>query len=621
MKRKIQNVIFGAGINGLYLALKLIEQGVSLDQVIVFDPRQGTYLRPGHIDLRSLSRIVLKSGPLFIEDISRYYHIKDVERALYALAIENQIQMESKSFLCFNDATNAIGVMVGAAEGIEELIECEYVYDCTGEKREIIQTVNAISREERPPFILSPVPADLPHHHYVLANIKIHADDVEFVQLAIHKLMHKDIFNQTALEFTKHIRKLHDLGWTGAFYPLTTLYSITDEKSCFYSEAPEHLPQDSLMDWVSAVLMALTNTRIEIDQLKPSVKFGPKKDRLRLMQFDLSLDYLRCYSYQGKGLPMVIPQGDTVHSPHFYLRQGIAFGATRINKLLRSLKIDQGLIIQFDRQDYHEKMMKLKVIQTDEQLDFIKTRTYYLFSALSRVERMYREAMTQTEDLDEKAMLESKHHEVSQLIEQKNAQAHTYETPSSHPSSFFSETDILKEKLQKKFNYYAKISIEFRHLNTKAAVLSHHGAFEDAFNTYIDSAKKLALYAEEYPAERQHILPLYASILKTYTQLSRKNQKEMLNIFLKVTREALLEPSHFFHTAEIKEAILLIAIHQLYKQYKQQSKNPFFQALMSCLIDTPELLTPSLFEKLGDSAIVLTWIHPSIDIHDTKNRL
>ncbi len=89
-----QLVIIGAGPIGLYWARLLAGAGVN---VLVLNPRAGRYTRPGGILIKPLNE-----------------------------------------FVRFSDQSAKRGIVVEDEQGTLESITCDYVFDCTGSKRVLL---------------------------------------------------------------------------------------------------------------------------------------------------------------------------------------------------------------------------------------------------------------------------------------------------------------------------------------------------------------------------------------------------------------------------------------------------------------------------------------------------
>ncbi len=134
-------VVIGAGPAGLYAAIKLRKAGIC--NVVIYDPRAGIYTRPGHLNLSAFRQAEAGINKEFWAG-TKTGHIKDLERALYAEAKSLGIKIENKRFVQLHQHTATPGVVVVDHEGKEEMVPADYVFDCTGSRREVINAVNRI---------------------------------------------------------------------------------------------------------------------------------------------------------------------------------------------------------------------------------------------------------------------------------------------------------------------------------------------------------------------------------------------------------------------------------------------------------------------------------------------
>lgn len=133
-------VIIGAGPAGLYTAIKCKENGLD---VLVLDPRAGEYTRPGFLQNRVFQKMNLDlNGKLGVAD-GKPLHIKDLERKLYKKATDLGITIKKHEFMGLYADAQSPGILV-EADGVVRRIPTEYVFDCTGRKRAVVDEVNRL---------------------------------------------------------------------------------------------------------------------------------------------------------------------------------------------------------------------------------------------------------------------------------------------------------------------------------------------------------------------------------------------------------------------------------------------------------------------------------------------
>lgn len=326
-------VIAGAGPIGLYLAIQLHLKGVK--NLVVYDPRAGNYTRPGHINkniLERLRNLITTSSTLNATRI----HIKDIEHGLYATAISLGIEIQKKKFVGFHKNTENPGVLV-AHEGKVETVPCDYVFDCTGSKREVVHAVNAV-HADKPPFILSPITKEVAVKQHYLAYVRMKHKHLELLRQSPQTVI-------TDMQWVRSMEKLRHLGWSQWNLPQWHAKYFGKGKVCLYVEMPNSVvtPEKQRV-WLEAVLESVTqNKAIRFSHLPKG-----KKDKPRLSGFTVFPQELNRFSYQAEGLPIVLIEGDAQIDPVYVLGHGIEDGLDRVDILVRHLGISEGKIALFD---------------------------------------------------------------------------------------------------------------------------------------------------------------------------------------------------------------------------------------------------------------------------------
>lgn len=332
----MRKLIIGAGPAGLCAAIELRRAGVN---VIVLDPRADNYERPGHVSPSSFWAIQEMLGLKFWPQDTRG-HIKDLERKLYQEAQKLGITIEKKRFLRLHEHTMHRGVVVANEKGEEEIIEADYVFDCTGSRRAVIKSVNQIAPDS--PLKLTTF-ADLPTHNHFIAYVKMSSDD-------LMKLIFAKQYNFRTGSLVSLIIKLRALGWKEFEIPRCTGVPFGNNKACVYVHAPENLKKEQYGEWVQTVLECYVKP-INYEQLPASPKSKP-----RFLPFTTNAQALQESSYQGKNLPTVIALGDSQIDADYYLGHGVHDAIERIHALLKCLIIADGEIKHFDAAKYRSEM-------------------------------------------------------------------------------------------------------------------------------------------------------------------------------------------------------------------------------------------------------------------------
>lgn len=332
-------VIIGAGPAGLYTAIKLRNMGVQ--DLVIYDPRAGNYTRPGHLNSEVFIQAEFGIKKKFWTKNSAG-HIKDLERALYAEAQALKIKIERKSFIRLHEDSKTPGVVIDNGNGVEEIVSADYVFDCSGQKRVVIQAVN--DKVSNKPFQLNTI-TEVPIKNHFLAYVQMNDADWNSFENASYAIF---LDNQThhipALNFARSIIKLRALGWNEMLLPGSYGRDFGKNKVCLYMNAPDNLSPENHDQWVQAVLESY-DPNISYKKLPPSQK-------PRFQAFTMLAQSLNKVSYQGKTLPTVIALGDAQIDFDYFLAHGILDGMQRIDSLFKHMIIDQGKILYFDPDEY-----------------------------------------------------------------------------------------------------------------------------------------------------------------------------------------------------------------------------------------------------------------------------
>ncbi len=358
MKTKV--VIVGAGPSGLFAALELYLAGVN--DILVVDPRVNQYVRFGFLDqsVFEKARNALNAKyPGFLNfdpaAFSRHLHIKDFERMLYQKIITiEEIQIEPKKFDRLYRDANQPGVVIVDNEGNEEYIPANYVFDCTGTKRQVVNSVNQVLRSR--PFGLHPYTAVTTPRQF-MAYVKIDSEQVKKIKNKKHK---KD-----SIHFAQSLAELRALGWKEWVMPKLKMMTINPTKSAFYVAAPDNLLAEDQEKWFQAVLRAYAGEDVYYEQLPPSKKYPNK---VKLSTFNVTANVLEPKMYWGYHLPCMFPVGDTLIDPYFKLGKGISFGIEIFDALVQKLTIIEGIIMHVDEKGY-QQILEEKVAIYKKEVD------------------------------------------------------------------------------------------------------------------------------------------------------------------------------------------------------------------------------------------------------------
>lgn len=357
-------VVIGAGPAGLYTAIKLTQAGIT--NLVVYDPRAGIYTRPGHLTYQTFRNAEIGLGIDFWtkDDVYRHGHIKDLERKLYDIAQGLNIAIEQKRFIRLYQGAMQPGVIVADNEGVEEVVPADYVFDCTGSRRDVVHAVNRILPS--PPFQITTM-ADVSVPTNFLAYVKMDERRMnaakrffiaEWGELSSEKY-NNDFLHINPLLFVRSIVKLRSLGWNEFTLPRCYARPFDNHKVGVYMHAPSHLVPEHYDAWVHAVLAVYLQDftkSVFYQHLPASRKYDHKP---RFSAFKVHAQALNIMSHQGEQLPMVIPLGDAQLDPDYYLGRGINSGINCINELFKTIVVENGILKSFNASEYEQRIKPL----------------------------------------------------------------------------------------------------------------------------------------------------------------------------------------------------------------------------------------------------------------------
>lgn len=340
-------VIVGAGPIGLYLACFLRQHDVK--DIIVIDPRTGPYdeklaatkdseeikpesseyVRPGVINESNFIEIAKDLGIDIPYSLAR--HIKELERGLYKGASEYyEIPILKAKFVSL--ASGGIKIEY-ASSGKQEILDCDCVFDASGQNRVVISQVNQESKE--PTFKIKQA-ADNPVKNHFIAYVKL--DELEYQFLKNH------LEQETKPDKKTHALALANLhnkyGWTYFADPEIKIQLLENNKACFYFETPPNLKKEDQESYLQDLLLLKTGKKIKFETLKKSRKFP--KGKPRFTPFTVDPQMVTPGHVSGlKDYPTVIGMGDSVFEPDYRKVTGIKFGIERVKLLVSNSKINK----------------------------------------------------------------------------------------------------------------------------------------------------------------------------------------------------------------------------------------------------------------------------------------
>lgn len=370
MSKKV--VIVGAGPIGLALAYELHGKGIR--NIVLIDPRAGVYTRPGHIHASLFLQLKerLKDCKGFWDNLQ--FHIKSFERILFKEVEKLKgITIERKQFIDFDKDQK--GIVVIDKEENQETIRCEYVFDCTGSKRELIHKANAFI--DSPLFEIHDVVPDIDVKNHLLAYVKMEHDFLERI-------------NSPTVKPSNYVSMIEDLrkfGWNQ--FKLPNCYGVTFPKGkvCLYLECPDNLLEEQYLEWMQTVINYLTNsTDIHFSTLPSSKKYAKKP---RIINFSVNPQEISPELKRDERLPLIIPVGDAQIEPNYILASGLSYGLKQVDLVGENLGIGQKTIRTFDTENYLIELNKLMQEQRTALLRHYQQRHQEFIDGLFFAHKIY----------------------------------------------------------------------------------------------------------------------------------------------------------------------------------------------------------------------------------------
>lgn len=263
-------------------------------------------------------------------------HIKDVERALYDIAIKMGVTISTHQFEDFKNKQ----MVVSDEERSISYMPCDLAIDATGHKRALIVNINR--KTDNHAFNIERV-FDNPIKNYFIAYGKIAADDIALI---VKANKNKSLKNDQILAHTLNLEYLRsEFGWREFDDPKLHIIPVGKGKACIYFEMPPGLDEDKHEAWMNAFLLLKTGKHIDFERTSP--------DKPTYNEFIVNPLKVTTALYDGdEDTPCVWLVGDAQIDPHFEEGIGISSGMERTDAFLRSITLDRGDILAIDREQY-----------------------------------------------------------------------------------------------------------------------------------------------------------------------------------------------------------------------------------------------------------------------------
>ena len=506
----MKKVVIGAGPAGLYTAIKLRQQGVR--ELVIYDPRAGSYTRPGHLNKSVFTTTESGLGISFWPG-DKVGHIKDLEKQLYEIALNLNIKIEPKRFICLHQDKQRSGIVV-EYEGTQEVVEADYVFDCTGSRRQVINAVNSIISDS--PLQLTKI-TELPVRNHFIAYVKISETDWELFQS--HYQFNKNFPDMIdPFYFTQSIHKLRALGWKEFKFPRIYGMEFGKDKVCVYLHAPDGLVQEKYDEWVQTALKCYTPS-IRYEKLDLSKK-------PRFMAFSSKAEALSQVAFKGENLPTVIALGDTQIDFDYVLAHGIEDGIKRINTLFEQMEFDKGEIIYFDPEEYFNAIRPQLREHKDEITEAAEKVRQSFIDALKPAEQAFESVLLSSQSSLERKFLEDTLKEIQgrQSYETAVKEFASCHNPSKQLNQ--SASDKLVATMERirfelsKAQTYLPASFEAEHKEIDELLIYLAASWKEVGNAFIKNTdnlqaikaykKALEIYNSQDPVKT---LPLYSNLV------------------------------------------------------------------------------------------------------------
>lgn len=342
-----KTVIVGAGPSGLYLALKLHQLNVK--NIAIADHRVDDYVRSGaYIELvfKKLSEYLHQSITP-----SSNYHIKDIERELYKLVLNTNIEIHKEKF---------IGLGKKTVQLANSVLPADLVFDCSGTSRIVLSEANRI-HADNPPFSFNKI-GNNPQTHFIMSHMLLNNDDV-------------DTFNNLIVEHDKNyilaLEKLRAFGWKHFTKPYSYMKKFPNKNSDtlmkvnLITQAPEGLSAEDQLAWNKTIIEMHTGFNdIKYEYHHESVHHSKEKKVISYYRTELTESKPAYFDHEQN--PLILHAGDATINTFVRLARGFIQSMERINALVDCLEIKDGVIININKRQYQTKLNNLTTITRNE---------------------------------------------------------------------------------------------------------------------------------------------------------------------------------------------------------------------------------------------------------------
>lgn len=587
-------VIIGAGPIGLYLAYKLKRAGIK--NVVICDPRAGTYIRSGHLNSSLFEQLENKlQQPLWNKDIG---HIKDFERILFNQVSQLNVTIEKKKFVRFHDDPRKKGVIVISQDGQEELIECEYAFDCTGSKRAVIQKL--VETDSSIPFTLKPISNEVNVVNHFIAYVNMNHSDLDIIAKAHSDREPLGYSVKHPLQQARIFERLHALGWQQFAFPWCYGAPFGTNKACLYVQCPDHLPEELYALWLNTVIDIQSNSTVAaVTPVPPSKKTGIAKSYGLFAVNPMELEQV---SFEGKNLPVVIAMGDSQIDPLYYLAHGIRDGLERVDAFVESIVVLNNNIAYFNGQDYKQDIAPLLKKHRDAIKVHYHDQAMHFETQLYTAHEVYDQAIKHTPSLEERLLLEDRLKQIQgrisllkaiKLLNKYSDAVGKIVIPNNqlydvHNALISSFNFLIEAKNKLPANWAAKEELP-KHLIRLAAGLKELG---NQYVNQLQSKEAIHIYNKalevlEHLYQRENVaiveLTIYSNLIITLRKLNRPTD------VIALARKALTISSEDPDVSRLKNKIMYNLIQSAYAQVATYVQQEDLQSAQSMATTTMQI--------------------------------
>ncbi|WP_419419092.1 hypothetical protein ACNVED_11120 [Legionella sp. D16C41] len=564
-------VIIGAGPSGLYLASKLRRKGIK--DIVIYDPRAGDYVRPGFLNpgIFRQAEEGIKTKLPFNKKTS---HIRDIEKTLHKHTLTQNVTIEKKEFVRFSEDKKGIFVASKDEQGnlTEEFVACDYVFDCTGGKRAVVDAINKrnIAKGKAKPFEVSAVSKDVVIQKHLIAYMKIDNS----IATQADNITKPKMLGKTPLEFVRAIEDLRKFGWTEFTFPDCHSTFFKDNKNCLYIECPNNLLPIEKKAWLDTVLKVVTGkTGIQYEMMTP--KNGRSKPNFSI--FSLNPQQLNSFTYYQADIPHTIALGDAQIDPNFVLGHGVKGSFERIDTLVSGMVLINGKITYYDNEEYNSSVRSAIKDHQQAIIDYYKTHKLNFRKGVYEAKSIYEQAISATQDSQEKLVLKERLEEINariayydalKILEEKIVNGKFQAKDDNLPSAakLVAAKNAIIQSLSKLTQFEQEEAVE----ELKSLIL----AFKELGNRFFKQAnfplaikyykEALSLYSIQAIESASEKLTLYSNLILSYRKIGQleaafEKSEEALSLleyandtikekilfhFIKLTYESLLDPTN-----------------------------------------------------------------------------